>query len=266
MSDQAGLTVDNTYVDNGDGDYDDDSNDGADAGDTGSGSGASAAVVNETVPGGDKQPGQQPVEPTDRSSYSITRPSDGSSDHPSHVDYDNGESVEFIYDNDGKLQSINDTSTNTRMINTDDGWYMEDASGKRTKIDGTVSVDDTTAAITIQNNDGSSTTIQPNGRVEKRDANGDLVAVAVDQQPDPLNFNKNDPASRSSFSNAQYDADHNLTGVTDQYGNQFVVKDGQWYMQSSTGDIPVNGAVQVDDHGMSIVPQSSKELEPIHHK
>jgi YD repeat-containing protein len=251
MSEQAGLTVDDNYVDNGD--YGDDTDDSGDDGDTGAGSGAPA-----TVNDNGNNPPPKTTEHTERSEYSITRPADGSSDHPLHIDYENGESVEFVWDNNG-LQSINDTSTNTRMINTEDGWYMEDASGQRTKIDGTVSVDDATAAITIQYNDGSKTTIQPNGRVEKQDAEGNLIAVGVDQQPDPSSLKRNDSHDRASFSNAEYDADHNLTGVTDQYGNRFELKDGQWYMQSSTGDIPVNGDVKVDKYGMTIVPRANGE-------
>lgn len=236
MSEQSGLTVDETYVDNGD--YFDDSDEPP-----------------------DRKPNPRPPEKTDRSSYLITRPADGSSNHPLHVDYGNGESVEFVWDNNGNLMSVIDTSSGTRMINTADGWYMENARGERTKIDGTVSVDDSTAAITIQMNDGSKTTIQPDGRVLKQDADGNLVAVSVDKQLDPQSLLRNDPSSRSSFSDAQYDADHNLTGVTDQYGNRFELQDGRWYLKSQSGDIPVSGDVVVDNYGMAIVPRRQTDVQ-----
>lgn len=247
MSDQAGLTIDTGVVDNGDGDYieDDDGTDGI------------YGVQPEPISSG---PSADVL--TDRTTYSITRAEGDPLGNPLHIDYENGESVEFVYDNNGVLQSVVDTSSGTRMINTEDGWVLQNKKGERTPIDGEVSVDPATGAVVTKMNDGTTYRAEPDGRVVATNADGQISGVS---RPSDFAFQgelgaitRNDGSSRTGFSQAQYDQDGNLTSVTDAHGNVYQRKGDGWTRTAGTdaASVPVSGTVCIDNHGMYVVPES----------
>lgn len=252
MSDQPGLTIDTGVVDNGEIDEGDDEG-GEDNGD------------NPTPPSKDPvSPIVRAIDdemPTDRSEYTIVRPEDDPFGNPLHIAYENGESVEFVYNNDGGLMSVIDTSSGTRMINTNDGWFLEDQKGERTKIDGEVSVDSATGAVTTKLNDGKTIVANPDGRVVATDAKGQLIAVS--NSADAYSFNNPAMGGRIGFHNAEFDDSGNLQSVSDNFGYQYRKSGEQWMRLNRDGTVAIiDGEVQVDNYGLTIVGDEQK-LEPV---
>lgn len=250
MSDQTGLTIDTGVVDNGDGEYIEE-DDGGD-------------VVYDLPP--------EPISSgpsadvlTDRSTYSITRAEGDPLGNPLHIDYENGESVEFVYDNNGGLQSVIDTTSGTRMINTEEGWVLENKKGERTSIDGEVSVDPSTGAVVTKMNDGTTYRAEPDGRVIETNASGQVTGVSNPNDFNVMEMNRSigtrkDPSERTGFSNAEYDQNGELTSVTDAFGNVYK-KEGDGWTRTGTDNLtsPVSGMVAIDNHGMYVVPEQTVE-------
>lgn len=246
MTDQPGLTIDTGVVDNGDIDEGEDN---------GNPIPPSKDRVSSISAIGDYEM------PTDRSEYSIARPKDDPLGNPLHIDYKNGESVEFVYGNDGALMSVIDTSSGTRMINTADGWFLEDKNGGRTKIDGEVSVDSGTAAVTTRLNNGKTIVANPDGRVVATDAEGHLIAVS--NSSDAYSLNSPALGGRIGFHSAEFDDSGNLQSVSDNFGNQYQKSGNQWMRMERDGTVTlIEGEIQVDNYGLTIAGDKNR-LEPV---
>lgn len=118
----------------------------------------------------------------DRSEYVIHRENGEPFGRIESVEYNNGESIEFSYDENGGLSGVVDTASGTKMFKDEEGkWVMETAGGQKTYINGDISVNQETGAITATLDNGVIVTTQPSGRTSATRPDGSGIDQSIKQ-------------------------------------------------------------------------------------
>lgn len=180
------------------------------------------------------------------------------------INYENGDKVEYKYDDTGKLMEVTDSSSGTtiRRVGADQ-WEIvsPDNLGQPVTFSGDIKIDQRTGAMTTRLADGRQITVNPDGRTVERDANGNIrhisdTRTSIDDNGKPVN-------SKYGAS-ANYDQNGKLTAVHDSNGKSYTLgADGKWYETVTVGGVStqqkVNGRVTINEYGVQIMPSRSPD-------
>ena len=87
------------------------------------------------------------------------------------IDYLNGDSIEYRYDDAGNLKGVVDTSCGVSIHMQSVGWFKVLTDGSTSLIDGSLSVDQQSGALILTLHDGSRVITNPDGSVHRSQQN-----------------------------------------------------------------------------------------------
>jgi YD repeat-containing protein len=196
------------------------------------------------------------IPPTgDKESYELVRSSPNGLIQG--INYENGDKVEYKYDDTGKLMEVTDSSTGTTITRIgQDEWQINSPSnlGQPVTFKGDIQINQKTGAMTTTLSDGRQITVNPDGRSVERDADGNIRRVNDVRSSVDANGN---PVYTNYSATANYDANGKLVSASDSEGNAYTLgADGQWYQTVTIGGVStqqkVNGKVVIDEYGVRV--------------
>jgi len=87
------------------------------------------------------------------------------------IDYLDGNSIEYKYDDEGNLKGVVDTASGMSIHLNSVGWFKVRQDGSVTMIDGNISLNQLTGELTLNSTDGSIVITSPDGSVHRSHRN-----------------------------------------------------------------------------------------------
>jgi YD repeat-containing protein len=194
-----------------------------------------------------------------RSEYRIVRNEGDPLGQPTSIQYRDGNSVNFEYDENGNLIKMTDTASGVSFTQAGDNVVVS-GNGQQTAVKGTMEVNPQDGSMIIKTEDGNTITFYPNGRSTTVDENGDLVRMT---NPAYREGDRDKYQTSIRGGSAAYDDEHNLIRVQDNIGNVYErTPDGGW-LKTDFGGVtkPFDGEVTFDPYrGVVVTPANSQGI------